>query len=191
MPICRDYLYSIRLKRPRQAVTSLGFAGADSRPYARRGRAICHSQERPRSLSWPLTPWPGNGAAPCGCRYLRRPHRALKERDGRLGQTLRFKWRTVKSGGRGGRCLLGDEERDVTPSGCNTFALRPGPRATSPLRPSPRGARSQGRGFATARVRATLGSSDARWARSGCRGRSSRRRAARTRRGGRFVLNGY
>jgi hypothetical protein len=27
----------------------------------------------------------------------------LKERDGRLGQTLRFKWRTVKSGGWLGR----------------------------------------------------------------------------------------
>jgi hypothetical protein len=44
------------------------------------------SQERPRSLSGPLLPWPRNEVAPTRLPLCKPSARGLKERDGRLVQ---------------------------------------------------------------------------------------------------------
>jgi hypothetical protein len=55
------------------------------------------SQERPRSLSGPLLPGPETRSLPRGCRYVSRPHGALKRETGASFKSLCFSWRTVKA----------------------------------------------------------------------------------------------
>jgi hypothetical protein len=55
------------------------------------------SRERPRSLSGPLLPGPETRSLPRGCRYVSRPHGALKRETGASFKSLRFSWRTVKA----------------------------------------------------------------------------------------------
>jgi hypothetical protein len=55
------------------------------------------SRERPRSLSGPLLPGPETRSLPRGCRYVSRPHGALKRETGASFKSLCFSWRTVKA----------------------------------------------------------------------------------------------
>ena len=55
------------------------------------------SQERPRSLSGPLFPGPETRSLLRGCRYVSRPHGALKRETGASFESLCFSWRTVKA----------------------------------------------------------------------------------------------
>lgn len=55
------------------------------------------SQERPRSLSGPLLPGPETRSLLRGCRYVSRPHGALKRETGASFKSLCFSWRTVKA----------------------------------------------------------------------------------------------
>jgi hypothetical protein len=55
------------------------------------------SQERPRSLSGPLLPGPETRSLLRGCRYVSRPHGALKRETGASFKSFCFSWRTVKA----------------------------------------------------------------------------------------------